>query len=302
MNIEAGEIGTRFLNEMLTQCRTSGLAFKVHYWDWRPQHFSNNIHKHSYYEVCYVLSGEGEYQDEDTVYDLRAGTLFVSRPGVWHQIRSENGMCLMYVAYELDRNGSREDEFMRYGKNLETGNVVFYNADYTRAIHYWLGLYHHASSQPYSEREDLAAMAGLLLSTLVRPYGHDGNVSMPKSTDSTRYAALRQSKRYIRDNLSRPLKIEEVADYMNLSTRQLSRLFQMDGGDTFLTFLRNERLKHAEILLKTSIASLKEIAADSGFQSVHYFTNVFTEQRGMPPGEYRKRHLDPKAARKLGSS
>ncbi|WP_336785673.1 AraC family transcriptional regulator [Paenibacillus sp. MMO-177] len=295
MNIEAIENGSRFLNEMLTKCKASGLAFKVHYWDLRPLHYSNHIHKHSYYEVCYVLSGEGEYQDEDTVYGLEAGTLFVSRPGVWHQIRSENGMGLMYVAYELDPNGSREEEYHRYGINLESGNVVFKNVDYTRSIHYWLGLYHHASCQPYNEIEDLATMAGMLLSSLVQPFGPDGNIPVPspaRSTDSTRYAVLRQSKQYIRDNLSRPLKIEEVADYMNLSTRQLSRLFQMDGGDTFLTYLRNERLKHAEVLLKTSIASLKEIAADSGFQSVHYFTNVFTEQMGMPPGEYRRRHLD----------
>ncbi|TCM96334.1 AraC-like protein [Paenibacillus sp. BK033] len=295
MNIEAIDKGSRFLNEMLTKCKASGLAFRVHYWDWRSKHYSNHIHKHSYYEVCYVFSGEGEYQDEDTVYGLEAGTLFVSRPGVWHQIRSENGMGLIYVAYELDPNGSREEELRRYGSNLESGNVVFKNADYTRSIHYWLGLYHHASCQPYNEIEDLTTMAGLLLSSLVQPYGQDGNASAPnpaRSTDSTRYAVLRQSKQYIRDNLSRPLKIEEVADYMNLSTRQLSRLFQMDGGDTFLAYLRNERLKHAEILLKTSLASLKEIAADSGFQSVHYFTNVFTEQMGIPPGEYRRRHLD----------
>ncbi|ACT01624.1 AraC family transcriptional regulator [Paenibacillus sp. JDR-2] len=295
MNIEAFENGIRFLNEMLTKCKASGLGFKVHYWDLRPQHYSNHIHKHSYYEVCYVLSGEGEYQDEDTVYGLEAGTLFVSRPGVWHQIRSENGVGLMYVAYELDPEGSREEDFRRYGRNLESGNVVFKNADYTRSIHYWLGLYHHASCQPYNEIEDLTMMAGILLTSLVQPFGQEGNVSSPspaRSTDSTRYAVLRQSKQYIRDNLSRPLKIEEVADYMNLSTRQLSRLFQMDGGDTFLSYLRNERLKHAEILLKTSLASLKEIAADSGFQSVHYFTNVFTEQMGMPPGEYRRQHLD----------
>ncbi|SFD80899.1 AraC family transcriptional regulator, L-rhamnose operon transcriptional activator RhaR [Paenibacillus catalpae] len=295
MNVEAINNGSRFLNEMLTYCRTSTLAFRVHYWDWRQLHYSNHVHKHSFYEVCYVMTGEGEYQDEDTVYDLHAGTLFVSRPGVWHQIRSETGMCLIYVAYELDQLGSREEEYVRYGENLETGDVVFKDALDDRAIHYWLGLYHHASTQPYHEIEDLRTMAGLLLASLVRPLGYERDVSEPnpaKPTDSTRYAVLRQSKQYIRDNLSRPLKIEEVAEYMNLSTRQLSRLFQLDGGDTFLTYLRNERLKHAEMMLKTSIFPLKEIAAHSGFQSVHYFTNVFTERMGIPPGEYRRVHLD----------
>ncbi|MCM3628495.1 AraC family transcriptional regulator [Paenibacillus glycanilyticus] len=295
MNAEAIDRGLRFLNELLTQCQTSSLAFRVHYWDWRQLHYSNHVHKHSYYEVCYVLSGEGEYQDEDTVYELRAGTLFVSRPGIWHQIRSETGMSMIYVAYELDQQGSRAEAYANYGDDLEAGNAVFQDAMDSRAIHYWLGLYQHASLQPYSETEDLRIMAGLLLASLVRPFGHEGSGTLPnpsRPAHSTRYAVLRQSKQYIRDNLSRPLKIEEVAEYMNISTRQLSRLFQLDGGDTFLTYLRNERLKIAEILLKTSISPLKEIAAHSGFQSVHYFTNVFTEQMGVPPGEYRRLHLD----------
>ncbi|GLX70485.1 helix-turn-helix transcriptional regulator [Paenibacillus glycanilyticus] len=294
MEVELVDNGSRFLNEMINQCETSALTFRVHYWDWRQLHYSNHVHKHSFYEVCFVMSGEGEYQDEDIVYPLRAGSLFISRPGIWHQIRSEIGLSLIYVAYELDRMKSSKEEYTRYAAHLDKSDVVLQDAFDDRAIHYWLGLYHHASSAPYEEVEDLKRLAGILLASLPRPFDKENMVpslQVNKPNDYARGAVLRQSKQYIRDNLSRPLKIEEVADYMNLSTRQLSRMFQLEGGDTFLTYLRNERLKLAEILLKTSISPLKEIAAHSGFQSVHYFTNVFTEQKGMPPGEYRRLHL-----------
>jgi AraC-like DNA-binding protein/mannose-6-phosphate isomerase-like protein (cupin superfamily) len=295
MNTEGFETGSAFLSEMLTKCQSSNLSFRIYYWGWRDPHYNNNVHKHSFYEVCYVVSGEGEYQDEDTVYQLRSGSLFVSRPGIWHQIRSTTGLGLIFVAYELEKEQCREEEFALYSANLDTGPICM-EVD-NSVIHYWLGLYKHAGSRPYGELQELHTVAGILLAGLLRPFVKDDsnrsqNVAKPSS--ESRSAILHLSKQYIRDNLSSPLKIEEVAEYMNLSTRQLSRLFQLDGGDTFLTYLRNERLKHAEMMLKTSIFSLKEIAAYSGFQSVHYFTNVFTEQKGMPPGEYRKQFLDVK--------
>ncbi|TBL78551.1 AraC family transcriptional regulator [Paenibacillus thalictri] len=293
MNTSQFAAGRDFLNETVQHCTTGSLSFHVHYWGWQHAHYSNKVHRHSYYEVCFVLTGEGEYQDDETVYTLRPGSMFVSRPGIWHQIRSDTGLGLMYVAYELDKDGCSEAYDRQYGERLDDQSVYIESGLDQWAALYWLGYYSQAATRPYGD-DEIKRMGGILLSGLLHPFiEHEQPASRnpSKRTSETHSAIVRLSKQYIRDNLSRPLRAEDVARYMNVSARQLSRLFQMEGGDTFVSYVRKERLRFAEMLLKTTLHSLKEIAEDAGFGSVHYFTSVFTEQLGVPPGEYRKRHM-----------
>lgn len=300
MQTDRFEAGCRFLNEMAPLCRTDEYSFRIHYWDWRQSHYNNHLHKHSYYEVCAVLSGEGEYQDEDQVYTLGPGSMFVSRPGVWHQIRSETGLGLIYVAYEV-MDGEYpvgEQDQPAYGTGLSTSAICVDGALSHWVMLYWLSLYTHATSNPYHYAEQVRTMGGILLANLLQPFnGADtlgGGQGTTQSQTATNSALLRLSKQYIRDNLSQPLRLGEVAAYMNVSTRQLSRLFQQQGGDTYVSYVRQERLKAARTMLQLSTHSIKEIAELTGFQSLHYFTQVFTKEVGLPPGEYRRRNAEKK--------
>jgi AraC family transcriptional regulator of arabinose operon len=80
------------------------------------------------------------------------------------------------------------------------------------------------------------------------------------------------AKRFVRDNLSLPLKLKDVAIYLHVSDRHLSRMFRKHSGETFGQCLCRERLQLAESMLKTTVFAIKQIA---GFQSVHYFTRCF---------------------------
>jgi len=46
-------------------------------------------------------------------------------------------------------------------------------------------------------------------------------------------------------------------------------------------------------LMKTTNATLKEIADQAGFASIHHFTRVFKSETGETPGQYRKKHGMP---------
>ena len=89
-----GETANR-LNRSALLLPGPGVTFRVHYWGGNSKHFDNPVHKHSFFEVCYVLDGKGEYEEFEengAVHPLRAHTLFFSRPGVVHQIRSKTGI------------------------------------------------------------------------------------------------------------------------------------------------------------------------------------------------------------------
>ncbi|GAE04441.1 AraC family ligand binding domain-containing protein [Paenibacillus sp. JCM 10914] len=77
------------LNRAITRMEQPDLAIVVHYWGFMPRHFDNTEHRHSFFEACYVLTGDGTYIEQETEFELHPGTLFLSRPGVQHEIRSQ---------------------------------------------------------------------------------------------------------------------------------------------------------------------------------------------------------------------
>ena len=85
------------------------------------------------------------------------------------------------------------------------------------------------------------------------------------------------------------MTLKDIADHLHISERHLSRLFNQELGQSFTTFIRKERIRKAGILLSDSNIPIKDIAEQTGFSSVHYFTNVFSSEMDMPPGQFRER-------------
>jgi AraC-like DNA-binding protein len=100
---------------------------------------------------------------------------------------------------------------------------------------------------------------------------------------------LHRAKLFVKDNLAQPLTLEDVAAYLHISPRHLSRLFSIQLGVPYSSFVRQERIRAAAELLATTDRSIKHIAEETGFASVHYFTRVFTAEKGVTPGQFRRR-------------
>ncbi|WP_308162241.1 helix-turn-helix transcriptional regulator [Bacillus sp. ISL-18] len=79
---------------------------------------------------------------------------------------------------------------------------------------------------------------------------------------------------------------------MHISGRHLSRIFMSELGVSYSNYILDERIKKAVTLLKKSDLSLKEIAEETGFVSVQYFTRVFTTMMQISPGRFRSGFVD----------
>ena len=68
--------------------------------------FPVEMHQHSFYELCYVLSGMGQFLSKELHSDFKTGSLFLVSPGVDHTYQLM-GMCkLVFVRlsdYYLER-------------------------------------------------------------------------------------------------------------------------------------------------------------------------------------------------------
>jgi transcriptional regulator GlxA family with amidase domain len=79
----------------------------------------------------------------------------------------------------------------------------------------------------------------------------------------------------------------ELADLVNLSGSRLRHLFKQETGTTPAQYLKAIRLKEAEVLLRTTFMSIKEIAMTVGLTTASYFVREFRKSYGMTPTEFR---------------
>lgn len=66
------------LNSFAGVLNQYAITFNVHYWDIDPLHLHNPLQKHSFFEICYVVEGQGSYLDNGNPFALETGPLFCS--------------------------------------------------------------------------------------------------------------------------------------------------------------------------------------------------------------------------------
>ncbi|ANE48353.1 hypothetical protein SY83_21035 [Paenibacillus swuensis] len=275
------------LNAAHTVVTGPSASFHIHYWGMNARLFDNPVHKHSFFEICYVLEGEGVYTDDGVDHILKAGTHFVSRPGITHQIRTQKGLYIVFVAFDLDESSA--DEWVReaYRTIAEDANVVVYDGDAYATAHLWKTLMLRHEECGNVPQAGMSQVAYALLLSFLALFGKSvplQQTGRPKNTN----LLLQQAKMYIRDNLSQPLNLPGVARYLNVSERHLSRLFATGIHESFTQYLNGERIRQASHLLLTTDLPIKEIAESSGFSSVHYFSRLFKAQKQVPPASFRE--------------
>ena len=102
---------------------------------------------------------------------------------------------------------------------------------------------------------------------------------------SNRITALFTDRKiYLNPNL----KISDVAREVGSNRTYVSKFFNHEAGSTFYDYVNNLRVAHACQLLKSSAASIAEVAEHSGFNSPQAFIRVFVRTLGITPSEYRK--------------
>jgi len=96
-------------------------------------------------------------------------------------------------------------------------------------------------------------------------------------------------------NLEEPLSQTELAQRVNLSTRQLERLFRKYLGATPTRYYLNQRLRRAQQLLLKTTLSILTVGLACGFVSASHFSKCYRECFGKTPrAERSAKHATPR--------
>jgi transcriptional regulator GlxA family with amidase domain len=89
-------------------------------------------------------------------------------------------------------------------------------------------------------------------------------------------------------HVGRSLSLDELAHKLDLSTRQLERLFKAETGKAPQAYAKQVRLRTAAWLLTSSDKTVADIASSCGFSDASHLGREFRKQFGSPPMMYRE--------------
>ena len=99
---------------------------------------------------------------------------------------------------------------------------------------------------------------------------------------------IRNAIAYIRYNFRDPtISIAKIASAVCLSPNYFGTIFKKHMNENCLSYIRNMRLKYANVLLQSAQLTIAEIAEKCGYSTIPYFISDYRQAYGMPPKKHR---------------
>ena len=99
---------------------------------------------------------------------------------------------------------------------------------------------------------------------------------------------IRDALEYAKRNLRRSLSVSELAGVANLSSRQFSRTFRAETGQSPAKAIESLRVEAAKSLVEESRHAIEVVARETGFADPERMRRAFIRKFGHPPQTFRR--------------
>lgn len=93
---------------------------------------------------------------------------------------------------------------------------------------------------------------------------------------------------YVESHLQNKIGVADLARRSSLSVSRFHRVFKAATGRAPGEYIIERRVRKAQILMATTYLSLTEIAEQTGFPNVYYFSRIFKQYSGLTPAAHRR--------------
>lgn len=254
------------------------------------------FHKHSEFEFHFIPRGRGKVILVDQEYSLKPGQLYLTGPGVMHYQEADSHedmdeLCLHIDIVEREEiQPSGDWEYAEAVACVEKLRCLpLYPAkDLHDAMRCFLDAYTACVANYPGSYTTIKQNVIQILLRSVRAYDSVNKTEQLPTKDMKSYR-YRLALEFMRANYGESLSLEEVAEKLWISPRQLQRLFKdLHQGHSFSRILEDIRLAAVCDELISGNSSIDQIAGKAGFASGNYLHAVFRKRFGITPSDYRK--------------
>lgn len=239
-----------------------------------------SLHCHDHYEIYYQLEGTRAYFIDNKRYPVNAGDVILIPKNVLHKtVSSDTGAYSRMVVYFTD--DSIPESLKEVLAQLFSCPALMPNNSEEVKKRFFDLLDAEKSTKLYKDDWMKCRLFELLL-------------SLTKSEQKNSFSDdfITSTTAYLKEHLSEPLTLSDVAEHFSFSPSHFSRKFKKEAGVGYQEYLINLRTLLAKELLEESDMNITEIAGQCGFEDSNYFSSVFKRIYHVSPTVHRQMFSD----------
>ncbi len=259
--------------------------FLNHRYGWDSQRHSNVN-----YELHIILRGSCSVEVEEDTLSLSAGDTLIIAPGVYHAAQADSGPFERFTMTFSTPDPTATPDL----RSVITPCVRFGAPPELRSLCSTI-MREYGSESLYKENL-LHFQLGLLLVFLLRQLsqlennGGQGRPNAGKRLSKNTAEMILTIEAFFVNHMANYGIMQQLADSLHLSKRQLCRLIPELYGMTFREKLLDTRMDYAAWLLRTTQKSTSEICKQVGYSSEPTFYTNFKQHHGVSPAQYRSKY------------
>lgn len=255
----------------------------IGYYPQARHHFRERTSGSAQFILIYCVDGQGEIRIGESVHPILADHYFIIPAGMSHAYHSDevNPWSIYWIHFSgvkaglfarmaCQSIGIERGTTSRISDRFDLFSEIFRNLDRGFSI------------------ENLEYI-NLCLSYLLSSFTHASQFRVVKQAGENDPVA--QSINFMLENISRKLKLRDIASETRLSASYFSAIFQIRTGHSPIEYFIQLKIQRACRLLDTSGWLIADVSREIGFDDQFYFSRVFRKVMGMSPIEYRKRRV-----------
>lgn len=242
-------------------------------------------HWHDFYELAFVLAGQGEHVLNGVTRPLQRGSLFLLTPADFHMInpQAEDPLIVFDVIFQTDI--LKEEVYRLLFQDLTSYQLCFAPAEADELEREFERLF--SESQTCKVGSHLI-LPGTLERILIELYRKNLTLApaQQRKVATEQHQKLSMSLIYMHHHFREPLSLEDAARQVHLSPSYFSECFHRTYGISFQRYLQELRLHFARSLLSAAQLPVSHTCFAAGFQTLSHFERTFKQYFGLSPRQF----------------
>jgi transcriptional regulator GlxA family with amidase domain len=126
--------------------------------------------------------------------------------------------------------------------------------------------------------------------SIQRDHIHQGHFAIFNGLTQHGDAVILSAQAYIEDKFASELRVEDIADHVNMSKRNLIRRFKQVLNLTPVDYIQRIKIEAAKKAFENNNKSIQSVIYDVGYNDIKTFRDTFKKLTGLTPQDYRKKY------------
>lgn len=252
-----------------------------------------SFHWHSCFEITFVKAGTGVYYVNEKDYPVGPGDIVIfnqTEPHGWEVTSA--AMQVLVAIFTIDFISERVGDFdyqylkpfVDRGSNFR--NLIKAGEPFCSDMRYLLNeIYREYNIKAVGYQFMIKSDILKLLTFLIRNFTDQNKSQELLAVKQTTVKRLEKAFIYMHNHYNEKITLDTVAGLCCMSPVYFSSSFRRATGSSFINYLTEIRVRHAQKLLQAKNMNVSDIALECGFRNIANFYRQYRKVTGHTPKE-----------------